>query len=185
MRKASVLLLAVVLAHGALGCGGVDDPNGLPGCVGEAGGGTVAAQGEQFEACVALASIGDPADPGRHVLELYFSDDVVLSITLPGAAMSGDTLELGVVDDVNTDVSHATADMMDYHGFEGGPRSLCTTPPGFPPNAATSGSARVDAIERDGERLTGVDGALDATFEGCTIEALGISGAKLEVHATF
>lgn len=141
-------------------------------------------QGEVFDACVTFAERGDP--PNRHFVELRFSDEIVLELSVPTAASAGSTLELGALEDAAADASRATADVTDFRGFEGAQQSLCTTQPGFPGNAATSGSARVDTIASDGGgHLASIDGALDATFEGCTIEPLGVSGAKLVVHATF
>lgn len=181
MQRRAILRATLLLIPSALGCGAADDSTPAVRCEDA---GAVTAAGDAFDACVTFAEVGMP--PRRHILHLHFSAQIIVELSVPIDTAAGSELDFASMDAAPVDAARATAGVFDYRGFEDGPRALCATQPGFPTNAATSGTVRVDRLAADsGGYIAAIDGSLDATFEGCTIVALGLSGEPLVVHATF
>jgi len=128
--------------------------------------------------------IGAPGTaPHTHLVQLEFQG-IRLEFFFPSGVNEDVTLDLAPPPDDGGSAQGAS--LMDFNGFEGGARSFCAASPGFPENAAVSGTLRIDRIvvgEQGG--LCEVVGSIDVALEGCTVEVLQLEDAPLELSADF
>ena len=121
--------------------------------------------------CATFARGGQPGQSGgyKHGVEVQLEGDVRMGFWFPSSLTAPATL------DFSSDGEFA-AELLDYKGFEGGPRSLCATPGGFPPNAGTSGTIVIESftVGADGF-LDDIKAKVDVSFAGCSVDAWSLS----------
>ena len=173
----------------AIGCANETAPQEGT-CGGETPGtsGEIVETGQKLEvACVSFGGYGAPGDSTfRHGIDVRFADSaVVLAVWFHTSITAPVTLDLATPPPASGEAQFG-ANLFDYRGFEGGPRRLCSAPPGFPVRAAVSGAVKLDklTVGQDGF-LDAADGEITAQFEGCTIELLSIQEQDISVHTLF
>ena len=124
--------------------------------------------------CATFASYGQPGQSGEyeHSVELHLEGDVLLGFWFDSSLTAPATLDFSSNGEFG-------AELLDYRGFEGGPRSLCATPGGFPPNDVTGGTIVIESftLGADGV-LDDIKAKVDVSFAGCSVDAWSLSGIE-------